>query len=61
MNYLDKEVVGYVVGVETPGDDAVEEEILSVAPSHVIYFTSWTHGPEGDTVDSLESGLETAA
>ena len=62
--FFEKEVVGYVVGVKRPGDDpdeAVEEEILSVAPSHITYFTSWTHGPKGDTVDSMESGLETAA
>ena len=61
VTHLEKEGVQYVVGETRLGDDpdeAIEEEILSVAPSHVAYFAGWTHGIEDDTVDSLERGLD---
>ena len=56
---LAQEGVEFVRGKCRLGDDsdqAVEEEILKVAPSHVASFIGRTHGPGNNTIDFLEGG-----
>ena len=59
VNLLKKEGVEYIVGKGRLGDDldaVIEQEILTVAPTHVASFIGRTHGPGNDTVDYLEGG-----
>ena len=56
---LEKEGVEYVVAKKRLGDDpdeAIEEEILSVSPTHIASFIGRTHGPGSNTIDYLEGG-----
>ena len=59
VNLLTREGVEYVIGEKRLGDDpddVIEQEILSVAPTHVASFIGRTHGPGNGTVDYLEGG-----
>ena len=59
VSILEKEGVEYVAAKKRPGDDpdeAIEEEILSVSPTHIASFIGRTHGPGNNTVDYLEGG-----
>uniref|UniRef100_A0A914XDX2 dTDP-D-glucose 4,6-dehydratase n=1 Tax=Plectus sambesii TaxID=2011161 RepID=A0A914XDX2_9BILA len=55
----DDRAVAYVLGATRPGDDrdeVVEQEIVRVAPSHVVSFLGRTHGPGCNTIEYLEGG-----
>jgi len=59
VSLLEKEGVEYAVGKKRLGDDpdeSIEEEILSVSPTHVASFIGRTHGPGNNTADYLEGG-----
>ena len=59
VTLLEKEGVDYAVGKKRLGDDpdgTIEEEILSVSPTHVASFIGRTHGPGNNTADYLEGG-----
>lgn len=59
VSLLEKEGVEYAVGNKRLGDDpdeSIEEEILSVSPTHVASFIGRTHGPGNNTADYLEGG-----
>ena len=46
VSFLKKEGVEYVASEKRPGDDSdesIEEEILSVSPTHVVFFIDRTH------------------
>jgi 3,5-epimerase/4-reductase len=56
---LDQQGIVYAKGVARLDDvDAVEREIQTVAPTHVISFTGRTHGKIGDQVFSTIDYLE---
>ena len=59
VSVLEKEGVEYVFAKKRLGDDpdkAIEEEILSVSPTHIASFIGRTHGPGSNTIDYLEGG-----
>ena len=59
VSILEKEGVEYAVAKKRLGDDpdkAIEEEILSVSPTHIASFIGRTHGPGSNTIDYLEGG-----
>ena len=59
VSMLEKEGVEYVVAKKRLGDDpdeSIEEEILSVSPTHIASFIGRTHGPGSNTIDYLEGG-----
>ena len=59
VGLLEKEGVEYAVAKKRLGDDpdeAIEEEILSVSPTHIASFIGRTHGPGSNTIDYLEGG-----
>ena len=59
VSILEKEGVEYAIAKKRLGDDpdeAIEEEILSVSPTHIASFIGRTHGPGSNTVDYLEGG-----
>ena len=61
VNLLRMEGLEYVAGERRPGDDpdeSIEEEILSVSPTHVASFIGRTSGPESD---NLEGGPDKVA
>ena len=64
VSFLEKEGVVYVVGEKRLGDDpdeSIEEEILSVSPTHVASFIGRTHGTENRTAAYLEGGPDKLA
>ena len=64
VSLLEKEGVEYAVGKRRLGDDldeSIEEEILSLSPTHVASFIGRTHGPGSNTVDYLEGGPDKLA
>ena len=64
VSLLEKEGVEYVAGEKQLGDDpdiSVEEEILSVSPTHVAVFTDRTHDPGNAMTDNLEGGPDKLA
>ena len=64
VSLLEKEGVEYAVGKRRLGDDldeSIEEEILSLSPTHVASFIGRTHGPGSNTVDYLEGGPDRLA
>lgn len=59
--FLQEEGINYIVGKCRIGDDpdlVIENEILDVAPSHVISLIGRTHGPGNNTIDYLEGSAE---
>ncbi|KAH7723485.1 NAD dependent epimerase/dehydratase [Aphelenchoides avenae] len=59
VKLLEANAIPYVVGASRPGsdpDDNVVDEILSVAPSHVVSMLGRTHGPGIGNIDYLEGG-----
>ena len=59
VDLLNKEGIEYIVGEKRLGDDPdedIEQEVLSVAPTHVASFIGRTHGPGNSTVGYLEGG-----
>ena len=61
VGLLEKEGVEHVVGKKLLGDDpdeSVEEEILSMSPTHIVSFIDRTHGPG---MDNLEGGPDKVA
>ena len=64
VSLLKREGVEYVVGEKRLGDDpdeSIEEEILSVSPTHVASFIGRTHGPGNHTAAYLEGGPDKVA
>ena len=64
VGLLEKEGVEYVVGEKRLGDDpdeSIEEEILSVSPTHVASFIGRTHLPGRNTAADLEGGPDKVA
>lgn len=59
VRLLEKEGVEYAVSKRRLGDDldeSIEEEILSLSPTHVASFVGRMHGPGKNATDYLEGG-----
>lgn len=59
IQMLNQRQVSYALANTRPGDHddkLVEQELLNIAPSHVISFIGRTHGPGSNTIEYLEGG-----